>query len=80
MKPVGEGDEEVLLQARHACSVPDKFLFYRQLRSNYLAIFVSRMEGNVRLYTEGLQRINFTFLTKMIERMAERRKYRRVGA
>lgn len=32
-----------------------------------MAIFVGRMEGNARLYTEGLQRINFTFLTKMIE-------------
>lgn len=73
------GDEEALLQAWHVCSLRDKFHFYRQLRSNYLAIFVGRMEGNVRLYTEGLQRINFTFLIKMIERMAEGRRYRSVG-
>jgi hypothetical protein len=59
-----EGDEEIVLQEGHACSACDKFLFYRQLWSNYVAIFGDRMEGNVRLYTEGLQRINFTFFDK----------------
>lgn len=57
-------DEMIVLEAEHACSSRDKFLFYRQLWRNYVAIFVGRIEGNARLYKEGLGRINFTFFDK----------------
>ena len=58
------GDEEIALCAGYARSSRDKFLFYRQLWWNYVAIFVGRTEGNARLCTEGFQRINFTFFDK----------------
>jgi len=41
-----------------------------------VAIFVGRMEGNARLYTEGLQRINFTFFDKNDRKNGTEKKIR----